>query len=172
MRKEVQQLKEQFIAIENVFAEMGENPKDTNISVLGALAYYKLTDGDKFRHFVQWVKKNHINEAEKVSMNDIVNIYDKIYENRPKKVFLARWYPGDGEEKRKADARLMVISDVVKELGLGLEDMGTKEGGTFDIRSVMYNQICELYSFGPYETLDKIVAPLSSAEANAIVHFI
>jgi len=157
---EIRRIREQLTSIEMVFRETEIIAENNNVSVLGALAYYKLTDEDKFKHFIQWVKRNHINEAEKVSMSDIVNIYNKIYENRPEKVFLARWYPADGEEKQKADARLAIISEVVKELGLDLEDMGTKEGGTFDIRSVMYNKIRES---------DIFIADLTGARHNVMV---
>lgn len=31
-------------------------------------------------------------------MDDIISIFDKVYDNIPKKVFLARWYPATNDQ--------------------------------------------------------------------------
>ena len=48
--------------------------------------------------------KNHIADAKNVGIDDIISIFDKVYDNIPNKVFLARWYPAltTGEIYEKA----------------------------------------------------------------------
>lgn len=74
----------------------------------------------------------------------LTEIYEAVRSRVPKKVFLARWYPPDenAEQKKRASNRLKVLKDLVeRELGLKLEDMGTKEGGTYLIHPKMYEAI-------------------------------
>jgi hypothetical protein len=61
---------------------------------------------------------------------------------------LARWYPASADENyQDALHRLNALKSVVEGLNLELVDLGTQEGGTFDIRSVMYNEIkeCDIF---------------------------
>ena len=64
-----------------------------NSAIVGALAYYKLNSADKYTRFIKWIAQNHIADAKTVNIDDIIKIFDKVYENIPQKVFLARWYP-------------------------------------------------------------------------------
>ena len=41
-----------------------------------------------YTHF-SWIKKNNIGNVEKLHIDDVINLYDEIYEHVPKKVFLA-----------------------------------------------------------------------------------
>lgn len=99
----------------------------TNIAVIGALAYYRLTKESRYRRFLSWIKKNNIGNVEKLHIEDVINLYDEIYEHIPKKVFLARWYPSaehDGDEEyRKAESRIGAIKEVVQQLNLELTDL-------------------------------------------------
>jgi hypothetical protein len=73
----------------------------------------------------------------------LLEIYDSVRSRVPKKVFLARWYPKDGEQKTRADNRLNALKTLVEgaDLGLELVDMGTEEGGTDLIHPKMYEAI-------------------------------
>ena len=128
------------------------------------MAYYKLTNESKYRGFLSWIKKNNIGNVEKLHIDDVINLYDEIYEHVPKKVFLARWYPSaehDGEEEyRKAESRISAIKEFVQQLNLELTDLGTRETGTFDIRDVMYHDIREC---------DIFIADLSGARHNVMI---
>ena len=87
---------------------------------------------------------NHIAEAKTISLDDLINIFDKVYDNIPKKVFLARWYPATTDpEYNKAKLRLNAIKAIAEELDLELIDIGTQQTGTFDIRTVMYHRITQ-----------------------------
>ena len=90
-----------------------------------------------------------------------INIYDEIYKHVPKKAFLARWYPAeDDKEFRRSLSRLEVIKSVAAELDLELIDLGTRDTGTFDIRSVMYHDI---------QNCDIFIADLTGARHNVMV---
>lgn len=97
-------------------------------------------------------------------IDDVINLYDEIYEHVPKKVFLARWYPSaehDGDDEyRKAESRISAIKEIVQQLNLELTDLGTRETGTFDIRDVMYHDIREC---------DIFIADLSGARHNVMI---
>ena len=157
-------VKAQLVEVEQALVESEITATTTNIAVIGALAYYKLTNESKYRGFLSWIKKNNIGNVEKLHIDDVINLYDEIYEHVPKKVFLARWYPSaehDGDDEfRKAESRISAIKEIVQQLNLELTDLGTRETGTFDIRDVMYHDIREC---------DIFVADLSGARHNVMI---
>lgn len=160
----ISKVKSQLVEVEHALVESEITATTTNIAVIGALAYYKLTNEFKYRGFLSWIKKNNIGNVKKLHIDDVINLYDEIYEHIPKKVFLARWYPSaekDGEnDSRKAESRIVAMKEVVQELNLDLTDLGTRETGTFDIREVMYHDIREC---------DIFIADLSGARHNVMI---
>lgn len=157
-------VKSQLVEVEQALVESEIIATTTNIAVIGALAYYKLTNESKYRGFLSWIKKNNIGNVENLHIDDVINLYDEIYEHVPKKVFLARWYPSaahDGDDEfRKAESRISAIKEIVQQLNLELTDLGTRETGTFDIRDVMYHDIREC---------DIFIADLSGARHNVMI---
>lgn len=160
----VDKLKPQLKEIESALVESQISATTTNIAVIGTLAYYKLTNQAKYRGFLSWIKKNNVGKVDKLHINDVIRLYDEIYEHVPKKVFLARWYPSaerDGaDEAKRAESRVNAIKEVVEELGLSITDLGTRETGTFDIRKVMYDDI---------QNCDIFIADLSGARHNVMI---
>lgn len=63
-----------------------------NLAVIGAFSYYKLLDNRKADEFLKWVKKNSLTEVSDLHICDVINIYDKIYDNSPKRVFMSMWF--------------------------------------------------------------------------------
>lgn len=157
----VQTIKRQLYEIEAALRETEITTTTSNIAIIGAMSYYKLAHPDKYRHFVLWVKKNHIGDVEMLHIDDVINIYDKVYLGVPRKAFLARWYPGETEaEHANAEHRFAKIREVVLSLGLELVDMGTRETGTFDIRTLMWDSL---------EECDIFIADLTGARHNVMV---
>ena len=160
----VTKVKSELTNIQNALLESEISGATKNVAVIGALAYYKITNPSKYRGFLSWVRKNNIGNVEKLHIGDVINLYDEIFEHVPKKAFLARWYPDaekDGDtEVGKAKQRLQAMQAVADELGLELTDLGTRETGSFDIREVMYRDIREC---------DIFIADLSGARHNVMV---
>lgn len=157
-------IKSELTNIEQALAESEISATTKNVSVIGALAYYKLTNQSKYRGFLSWVKRNNIGNVNKLHISDVIGLYDEIYEHVPQKAFLARWYPSaerDGdEETRRANRRIEALKAVADDLNLELTDLGTRETGTFDIRKVMYNNIrdCDIF-----------IADLTGARHNVMI---
>lgn len=160
----VELIRTQLSDIETALVESGIVATTTNIAVIGALAYYKLTDSFKYRGFLLWVTKNSIGNVEKLHIADVIHLYDEIYEHVPKKAFLARWYPSaehDGkEEAERAECRIKAMKELAEELNLELVDLGTCTTGTFDIRKRMYENIKEC---------DIFIADVSGARHNVMI---
>ena len=160
----IQSVKSQLHDVEKALAESEIAATTTNIAVIGALAYYRLTDDFKYRGFLSWIKKNNIGNVEKLHIEDVINLYNEIYQHVPKKAFLARWYPSaehDGrEEAERANCRILAMKEVAKELNLELTDLGTCTTGTFDIRKRMYANI---------EECDIFIADVSGARHNVMI---
>ena len=91
----IETIKTQLVDVENALVQSEIVATTTNIAVIGALAYYRLTNEFKYRGFLSWIKKNNIGNVEKLHIEDVINLYDEIFEHVPKKAFLARWYPAD-----------------------------------------------------------------------------
>lgn len=81
-------MKTQLVEIERALVESEITATTTNIAVIGALAYYKLTNASKYRGFLSWIKNNNIGSVEKLHIDDVINLYDEIYEHVPKKFSL------------------------------------------------------------------------------------
>lgn len=147
--------------INTALRESGIANVTENIAVLGAMTFYKLQDRVKYRSFINWVQKNNIGIADKLHINDVISIYDSVYAHTPKRVFLARWYPDSEPHLSKAEGRLAVIKRIVEQdFGLELIDLGTKGGGTYSIRDLMYREI---------EASDIFIADLTSNRHNVMV---
>ena len=157
-------VKSQLAVIDQALVESNIAATTTNIAIIGALAYYRMTDGAKYRGFLSWVKKNNIGSVENLHITDVINLYNEIFEHVPKTVFLARWYPSaehDGkEEAERAECRIKAMQELSSELNLNLVDLGTCTTGTFDIRKRMYEQIREC---------DIFVADVSGARHNVMI---
>lgn len=69
-----------------------------NMPVVGALTFYKLTDPQKYTQFISWIKKNCIAEAPNIHMGDLISIYDKVYENTPKNVFMSMQFSDETKD--------------------------------------------------------------------------
>jgi hypothetical protein len=157
----VERIRSELVNIETALTEASVMVSSMNSGIVGALAHYKLTSLYKYNRFVKWVANNHIANAKSVRIDDIINIFDMVYESIPKRVFLARWYPTKTDEEHgKAELRLKAIEKVVKGLGLKLVDMGTMLTGTFDIRTVMYHEITQS---------DIFIADLSGCRHNVMI---
>lgn len=154
-------LKGKLTEIEQALSESDITSTTTNIAVLGALAYYKITNKAKYNGFLSWVTKNNIGNVKNIHIADVINLYDEIYLHVPKKVFLARWYPAKTDPAFiQSEHRKNAIKDVCEELNLDLTDLGTNTDGAFDIRDVMYHDIREC---------DIFIADLTGARHNVMI---
>ncbi len=154
-------IRTQLVDIESALVDSGTFASSANIAIIGAMAYYKLTDPFKYRGFLKWVKKNHIGNVSQLHMDDVIKLYDEIYEHIPKKAFLARWYPAQTDpEYTRSLHRVNAIKKVARELNLELTDLGTQTAEAFDIREVMYHDIrdCDIF-----------IADLTGARPNVMV---
>lgn len=157
----VEKIKSQLVEVERSLTESAITATTTNIAIIGALAYYRLTDDFKYRGFLSWIKKNNIGSIENLHIEDVINLYNEIYEHIPKKIFLARWYPAESDpEYQRSVHRVNALKEVAEELSLNLTDLGTRDTGTFDIREVMYRDIREC---------DIFIADLTGARHNVMV---
>ena len=160
----ISKVRTQLVEVERALIESKITATTTNIAVIGALAYYRLTNESKYRGFLSWIKKNNIGNVEKLHIDDVINLYDEIYKYVPKKVFLARWYPSaehDGkDETDRADCRIRAMKELADDLNLELVDLGTCVTGTFDIRKRMYEDIREC---------DIFIADISGARHNVMI---
>lgn len=160
----IETVKSKLVEVERALVESEITATTTNIAVIGALAYYRLTNEFKYRGFLSWIKKNNIGNVEKLHIDDVIHLYDEIYEHVPKKVFLARWYPSaehDGQnEFDRAECRIKAMKELTDEMNLELVDLGTCVTGTFDIRKRMYEDIREC---------DIFIADISGARHNVMI---
>lgn len=154
-------VKAQLTEIETALRESAITATTTNIAVIGALAFYRITNKSKYRGFLTWVKKNNVGNVEGLHIGDVIKLYDEIYQHVPQKVFLARWYPSDTDSAYNQSVhRINALKEVIEELHLELTDLGTRDTGSFDIREVMYHDIREC---------DIFIADLTGARHNVMI---
>ena len=94
----VEKLTNELPAIEAALQEAQLNSVPQNFAVIGALSYYKLTDPEKYKQFIRWAKENSIAEAPRIHMEDLINVFDKLYANMPKSVFMSMQFSSETED--------------------------------------------------------------------------
>ena len=110
--------------------------------------------------FCSWIESFGIEKTLVVSLKEVLRIFDSVYENLPKKLFLARWYPESGVEKRRADARFEALQSVAKAENLELIDMEHMRRGSFSIRDAIDQEL---------PTSDLFVADMTGLRPNVMV---
>lgn len=95
---EIEKFVSELPVIEKALEEARLNSLPKNIAVIGALAYYKLSDLQKYNRFMRWVKQNSITEATELHIRELISLYDKIYENTPKNIFMSMWFSDKTED--------------------------------------------------------------------------
>lgn len=87
--------------------------------------------------FCLWIESSGIEKTIVAPLKGVLQIFDSVYERLPKKLFLARWYPESGDEKRRAEARFEALQKVANEENLELIDMEHMRRGSFSIRDAI-----------------------------------
>lgn len=89
-----------------------------NLAVIGAFSYYKLLESRKAEEFLKWVKRNSLTQVSDLHICDVINIYDNIYDNLPKKVFMSMWFNKKTEDtyNQIKDVKEIVLRDYNVEL--------------------------------------------------------
>lgn len=89
-----------------------------NLAVIGAFSYYKLLESRKAEEFLKWVRRNSLTQVSDLHICDVINIYDNIYDNLPKKVFMSMWFNKKTEDtyNQIKDVKEIVLRDYNVEL--------------------------------------------------------
>lgn len=84
-----------------------------NLAIIGAFTYYTLADKRKADEFLKWVKKNSLTEIPDLHICDLIDIYDRIYDNSPKKIFMSMWFNEKTSDtyKEVKDVKEIVLRD-------------------------------------------------------------
>ena len=114
----------------------------------------------RFARFMSWIRNNHIEKLSGIALKDLLSVFDNVYKTLPKQIFLARWYPESGEEKRKADARYEAMKKIAEMENLKLIDMEHMRCGAFSIRDAIDQAI---------PNSDLFVADLTGVRPNVMV---
>ena len=102
----------QLPKIESALQEASVCSSTENLSVIGALSYYKLVDEKKYVRFLYWIKDNSITEAKDIHMADLISIFDKVYDNMPKKVFMSMQF---GDETADTYQTVKDVQKILKD---------------------------------------------------------
>lgn len=98
-----------------------------NINLFLVLLYYQIYDRNtkKIELFTKWVLKNHIYKS-KIDLESLINIFDKIYDSRIQKIFVAM--PFSKEHCNNVwNSIVKVYNELITE-GYGLSTEYTEEG--------------------------------------------
>lgn len=61
-------VKNELVSVENALREASIITTSQNSAIVGALAYYRLSDLKKYERFIKWIAKNHIADAKTVGI--------------------------------------------------------------------------------------------------------
>ena len=136
----------------------------------GKAARWRKVKG-KLIGIANWLKKNDLTnlKTDAPLSNQLLEMYAEIEKNIPKRVFLARWYPGANDpqkESERAETRLNQIKQALRDLKdetgvtLKLIDMGTETGATYLIHPKMYDAI---------NSADIVIVSLTGGRPNVYV---
>lgn len=78
------------------------------LAIIGAFTYYVLSDEYKANKFLKWAQQNSLVDISELHICDVIDIYDKIYNNEPKKIFMSMWFDKKTQDTYKE------VKDVIK----------------------------------------------------------
>jgi len=81
-----------------------------NYAIIGAYTYYELEDKNKATAFLKWAKNNCLTDISNLHIQDVINIFDKIHTNCPKKIFISMQF---GEETKDTWSSIKEAADKV-----------------------------------------------------------
>lgn len=89
-----------------------------NLAIMGAFTFYFLKDERKAYEFLKWTKKNNLMGISDLHMDDVIDIYDKMYDSTPKKIFMSMWFNKLTEDtyKEVKDVKEIILRDYNIEL--------------------------------------------------------
>ncbi|MCM1498513.1 MAG: nucleoside 2-deoxyribosyltransferase, partial [Clostridium sp.] len=82
------------------------------LAVIGAFTYYTIADEVKASKFLKWAQGNSLMDIPELHMGDVIDIYDKIYNNAPKKIFMSMWFD---EKTKDTFKEVKDVEKIVKE---------------------------------------------------------
>lgn len=104
-------IKRELVNIECALKDMSLINDKCNIAMIAALSYYKLTDVNKYEAFCKWIQKNEINSISDIKISSIINVFDKIYDNRPKKAFMSMWF---NDQTKDTYEKVKKVKEILK----------------------------------------------------------
>lgn len=129
-----------------------------NIAIIGVFSYYILLDDRKASSFLNWVNKNHLLDIDNLTIKSLMAIFDKIYDNKPKNIFMSMQF-GDNTIDHYTTA-LRVVENInntfCTNIKLNRVDKH-EEGCSGDILARIYNGI---------ENSDLLIIDLSFGNKN------
>lgn len=120
------------------------------------------------RELASWLEQHRLTELKQFDplSQQLLEIFKRICESVPRKVFLSRWYPENDPEKKLAGLRVDQISQAIGKVktttgvALQLVDLPPTRGGAVNIHEVMYKSI---------ERSDIVIADLTGHRANVFI---
>ena len=91
-----------IVSLNSIYAGFGENTG--NIAMLCVMVYYALLNRHQLEAFVSWAKKNGINklkesgEFNKDAANDLVEMFEQIYQTKKNNIFISMKFNDDQSE--------------------------------------------------------------------------
>lgn len=127
----VEEVLEAFKSIEQLYKHDNRFKDNANESLFISLVYYYVKNKRQYEHYLRWVTNNHLFEvaeerAESIvntfrKAESIVNIYNKIYEKKTYKVFVAMPYWSHSEINEYNKLYKEICADVSKKANVQLE---------------------------------------------------
>lgn len=93
---------QKMASLNSIYASFGENTG--NIAMLCVMVYYALLNRHQLEAFVSWAKKNGINklkesgEFNKDAANDLVEMFEQIYQTKKNDIFISMQFNDDQSE--------------------------------------------------------------------------
>lgn len=117
-------------AIEQLYKNESILSQNSSEGLFYAFLYYNITDKSKYHFFKDWVFKNNIFNIKEVKGETIINIFDKVVENKIK-VFVAMPYFGGNVE---------IISDYNKIYSETIQNINSKYPIDISLYPIMCNK--------------------------------
>lgn len=130
-KSHVNEVIEAFKAIEQLYIKDKRFKDNENESLFISLIYYHVKNKLQFESYLKWVTNNHLFEVEEEraesiyntyrKAESIINIYDKIYEKKVYKIFVAMPYYSHSEINEYNKLYKEICNDVSRKAGVELE---------------------------------------------------
>lgn len=110
-----------LLSVNEIYRKDKKLNMNRSIGVFITVLYYNVINKTKCESFITWLKDNHLSEVDNIKATSLIKIFNKIYEKKIYKIFVAMPYYSHSEITEYNKLYKEICSEISKKVNIELE---------------------------------------------------